>query len=237
MKIAAELERAGWSPETEIILRCDLKMSQFLDAIEEFKIRYFEDQGTLGFIYYSGHGIAVDKDTYLFGVDSRIAIETVAKRRISFPNGKIFDGALRLHADLISAIGDAGDGSIFVVIDACRETPVDTYLQQKAMVDPNILKNWRPSAGYSRPQLGIKILYSTAYGALASDGIGGNSPFGSSFVGMMKKYGSIHELTGAVVKAVSHGTQFFAIKQLPDVVGELNPPPPNACLIGCKNEN
>lgn len=233
-KIAAELERDGWDPEKEIIKACNITRSKMADLVYDFKTRYFDYVNTLGFIYYSGHGIAVDSETYLFGTDAKISVPVVADRRVRHPNGAIFDGGLRLYGDVISAVGDAGMGSIFIVIDACRENPIDDYLMQQSATNPGLAKNWRPGGSYSRPRIGIKLLYSTTYGDLASDGVGGNSPFAERFVEIMNKWDRIADLVGAVIRSVSDSTRNSRIKQIPDVVGELNPPPPMPCLVRCK---
>ncbi|MCW2286362.1 hypothetical protein M2323_002382 [Rhodoblastus acidophilus] len=228
-RIAAVLESANWQ-QSEMIQICDATRSQLSDAIAQFKDIYLSDDHALGFIYYAGHGVQVRNETYLFGVDSFLDPQKAARVATVNAGSSIFHGGVRLFSDLISQVGDAGDGSIFIVVDACRETPVD----QLAKADPKIAEAYfNASRAYPRPALGIKLLYSTAYGELASDGLSGGSPFALAFEEHLKAEGRIDPLVARVIRSVKEKTINSKIQQLPDTTGSLNPPPPEGCLTSC----
>jgi hypothetical protein len=229
-QIAAVLEAGGWNPNTEIISICDANRSKLRDAIDQFKDVYFASEPAFGFVYYAGHGLQVDKETFLFGTDSAIDVEKDTAAIIAHDGGNMFRGGVRLFADLISQVGDAGTGSIFIVIDACRETPIDTYVQSR----PDLVSAYYAvkHGSYPKPVVGIKLLYSTAYGDLSSDGLGGGSPFALEFEKHLK--GSrVENLVSQVVKGVRDTTRLSSIPQIPDATGALNPPPPDDCLTQC----
>lgn len=230
MRIAAVLEAAEWEPKKEIIQVCDASRSQLSDAIAQFKDAYLSAEPAFGFIYYAGHGVQVRDETYLFGIDSFINPSNAARIAAVHDRGSIFRGGVRLFSDLISQLGDAGNGSIFIVVDACRETPID----QLARANPEVAAAYfNNSRSYPKPVLGIKLFYSTAYGELASDGLIGGSPFALAFEENLKAEGRVEQLVGRVVRAVKDKTRNSRIRQIPDTTGALNPPPPDGCLTIC----
>lgn len=229
IRIAGTLEAGGWNPDTEIIQVCDASRMELKDAIDRFKDIYLSNDRTFGFIFYSGHGVQLGDETYLFGTDSAIDVVRAANIASTHSSGNIFRGGVRLFADVIKQVGDAGTGSIFIVVDACRETPIDKYLRT---TDHAALAQM-PQRTYPRPALGIKLLYSTAYGELASDGVAGGSPFALAFEEKMKNFGNVDLLVSHVIKSVKEKTQNLTIAQIPDTTGALNPPPPEACLFRC----
>jgi hypothetical protein len=227
-RISAVLERNGWNRETEIIEVCDASRSKVRDAIDQFKDIYLANPKSFGFIYYSGHGIQIGNETYLFGVDSAINLKKAAELATSHPEGNIFRGGVRLFHDIISQVGDAGSGSIFVIIDACRETPIDQYIKANG----NTPAEFMPQ-NYPEPVMGVKLLFSTAYGKLASDGATSGSPFALVLEEKLKQYGNVDLLVSHVIRSVKEKTRNSSIKQVPDTSGSLNPPPPEACLTKC----
>lgn len=230
IRIAAVLESEGWAPDKEIIQLCDATRSQLSDAAIRFKDAYLESDMSFGFIYYAGHGVQVKNETYLFGIDTFLDPERIPRVAVTNDGGSIFRGGVRLFADVISQVGDAGSGSIFVVIDACRETLIDDLVRNNPQVASLYFNNSRQ---YPRPLLGVKLLYSTAYGELASDGIGGGSPFALAFEQHMRSEGRVDILVSHVIKTVKETTRNDRLKQIPDTTGALNPPPPEACLTQC----
>ncbi len=230
-QIAAALERDGWNADTEIIQVCDATSEEMEVAAIRFKNAYFRSgAATFGFIYYSGHGIQLGKEMYLFGIDASVEPDVDIRNYLSHPDGSILSGGVRVYGDILAKINSSGVGSIFVVIDACRNTPLDNIIARK----PDIAAQIYAAQRYQRPIRGIKILYSTSYGEKASDGVSGGSPFSLRFVDEMRSTGRVNDLVDNVVSSVIDSTKNSGLPQIPDTTGTLNPPPPMACLIGCE---
>ncbi|WP_354076218.1 caspase family protein [Constrictibacter sp. MBR-5] len=229
-RISAQLELAGWNPETEILSTCNATKSEIRDKLDRFVHAYLSDAKSFGFIFYAGHGMQVGNDTYLFGIDAAVNAKAAAEALLRHPGGSVLPGGLRLFGDIISQVGDAGSGSIFIVIDACRETPIDRYIRK----DGSLVKDYaKLRYAHPRSAVGVRLMFSTAYGALASDGSGSGSPFAVALETHLKEEGRVELLISRVVKAVSDDTQDAKIRQIPDAIGALNPPPPEACLTYC----
>jgi len=232
-RVSALLERAGWVPGKDIIEVCDATRSKLRDAVDQFKDAYLSSGSSFGFIYYAGHGLQLGADMYLFGVDSAIDVANAANVAATHNGANLFKGGVRLFADVISQIGDAGDGSIFVVIDACRETPIDRFVRSS----PDLAIGYAAATqNYREPALGIKLLYSTTRGRLASDGLVSGSPFALAFEEQLEQEGRVDALVGRVIRAVSRETRNSAVPQTPDTTGSLNPPPPDGCLTRCESK-
>ena len=231
-RISALLENAGWVRGKEIIEVCNATRSAIRDAADQFRDAYLSSDLSFGFIYYAGHGVQVKSDTYLLGVDSYIDEAAAARIAVTHDGASLFPGGVRLFADVISQVGDAGSGSIFVAVDACRETPVDRVIRGS---DGQIVP-YLNAQRYPRPARGVKVLYSTAYGDLASDGTagdGGGSPFSLALEESARQDGRVEFLVGRVIRDVDERTRSSFIKQIPDTTGSTNPPPPEACLTTC----
>lgn len=228
-QIAAILEADGWDPRTEIIKVCDVDRKDLRAAIDQFKDTYLAADPSFGFVYYSGHGMQLANDTYLFGTDAFVNLHSGASAAIGHDGANIFRGGVRLFGDLISQVGNAGSGSIFIVVDACRETPIESYIRSNPDLASGFMNAQR---NYPEPVLGIKLLYSNGYGKLASDGMGGGSPFAIAFEDTLKTYGRVDLLVSGVIRSVRKETMNSSLPQVPDTTGSLNEPP-EACLTNC----
>lgn len=105
------LRQAGF----RVIVRRDLTRAQMRTELSVFE-RQLADAGPqgVGFLYYSGHGIADSRRgaNYLIPVDAQI------ERLTDLPTWGL------LLNDELDAIEAAGAKATFIVIDACRNTPV-----------------------------------------------------------------------------------------------------------------
>jgi len=212
-----------WDPNN-IIMKCNATKAEMLALLDQFNQRYMSSSRPFGFIYYAGHGVQVNEDTYIFGVDTTADVDQAVNIFINFNGGNLFvKGGMRLRQDLLSTIGDAGGGSIFFVLDARRNNPLVARLKQA-----NVFNVSAPVRG--RPMPGIKNLYSTANGDLADDGVTGNSPFASAFAEKMKAQPNIDLFIRSVVSEVWARTKLSPRPQVPEESGSFNPPPPDACL-------
>lgn len=228
--IEAHLIASGWSKEN-IIKACNAQKKDMLTLIEDFTQRYMLSSQAFGFIYYAGHGVQIDHDTYIFGVDTKVDINntlSIFNARGSAAN--LFKGGIRLRQEVLSNIGAVGSGTIFIVLDACRENPLMPLLRQTisgALISA-------PSAGPTpQPMPGMKYLFSTADGQLADDGAGGNSPFALSFAGQLTNGVSVDVTIRKVVYDVFDRTRVTHLPQVPEESGTLRPPPPEICFGNC----
>lgn len=228
-RIAAALISSGW-PETSIISICDATRSQIRDAVDRFKDEYLTQEHAFGFVFYAGHGLHLGNDAYLFGVDSFVNLENDARTFLRHSAGSVLRGGVRLYADIISQVGDAGSGSIFIVVDACRETPVDQIVRKDGALAPDYVNVQR---SYPKPALGVRLFYSTAYGDRASDGVAQGSPFALAFAEHLTQQGRVETLISQVIRTVRDRTRNSPTPQIPDAIGALNPPPPDSCLTVC----
>jgi hypothetical protein len=222
-RIAGILEREGWLAR-EIIKLCDAPVYDLYKAILQFKDAYLERDGSLGFVFYAGHGIQVGGETFFFGTDASLNLGRASQLAEIHPGANIFKGGVRLFGTLLSEVGNAGTGSIFIAVDACRETPIDTLLAAKGQKAPT---------NHQQAPLGVRLLYSAGYGKRASDGLGAGSPFALAFEEHLKSEGRIDVLIGHVTRTVSRKTINGPLHQHPDAAGALNPPPPEGCLTKC----
>lgn len=130
----------------------DLDRSSMLGRIEQFvETVRTASPGSVAMIYYAGHGMEVANENYLFPVD---AIGPFARENVS-------DEAISLTS-VIKELERTKSRIKVVILDACRGDRT------------------RSASGGFRAiatPLGSIVVYSTAPGATAQDGIGDNSPF------------------------------------------------------------
>src|SRR5215475_4227490 len=148
----ALLERTLKSLDFEVIAVRDAGLAALHAAVNAHVRRVRTGvQGTLSFIYYSGHGAqdAVTGINYLIPVDVRSAEDT-----------ELWDESLRLTDITGKLKSEAGNATHFVVFDACRnglklkKTGTRAILQAKGFVPV-------------REVNGMLIAYATAEGELA----------------------------------------------------------------------
>jgi TPR repeat protein len=122
-------------------------LGQMRQAVGAFARRLAQaGKDGVGFFYYSGHGIASEagQDNYLIPVDA-------------VPQG-FTDLPLQAFGmkDMIGAVAAAGAKAAFIVIDACRNTPVSWSRGTKGLLRPD-------------PSTDMLIAYATAPQSTASD--------------------------------------------------------------------
>ena len=107
-----------------------------------------------GFFFFAGHGVQSEGLNYLIPTDL-----------VAYNEADIWANAPRLEL-LFRYLENAGNAANFIVLDACRNNPLPAAV--------------RTTAGGLAPTgrvRGTLIAYSTAPGAVAEDGVGGNSEF------------------------------------------------------------
>lgn len=234
--VAAELELRGWDMDLEVQLECDATASQIRNALVAFTERYMDmADGGFGFIYYAGHAVQVDGQAFIFGADAVVDVEKSIDNYEQYPDGNIFARSVRIKEGILGEIGRPGDSSIFMVLDACRENFISEEMKKR--LQPQGLRVSAPT-GPMTQYPGFKILYSTAEGEFASDGVGAASPFAEEFIFAMRQPHRLDTLITTVVKRVANKTFEFdkETAQLPQEVGSLQPPPPELCFSNVCNK-
>jgi len=229
--VASVLERNDWKEKKEYFVYKNQSSKDLWGDMQDFKNLYLEREAAgpvFAFIYYAGHGMQIADETYLFGTEAKYDPKVTALAVVNHrnPNGNPLAGSVQLLRQMIYQIGDGGEGSIFVVIDACRKTNIDTYVE--GINDENLRSRYfQKKHGTLRNLRGVKFLFSTTYGDYADDGAGANSPFAEIFVRLLKKTGLPDDLTNRVVDEMPEKLNG---KQTPWTFGSVRPPPPTYCL-------
>ncbi|ULO25079.1 caspase family protein [Methylocystis sp. SB2] len=223
--IAKSLLEAHWE-EKDVSLACNLKRAEILELVEKFAFRFMVSKAPFGFLYYAGHGVQINDDTYIFGSDTEFDVNQTVEILKNHANARLFKGAVKLRDEILSTIGEPGNGSLLLVLDACRDNPLVPALKSKGVTMVS-----GPQKGEPLP--GLKQLYSTAKGKPASDGSGGNSPFAQQFASELSKHDTVDHVIRGVVKTVYDKTKDSQLPQVPDETGSLMPPPPETCFRKC----
>jgi uncharacterized caspase-like protein len=116
-------------------------------------------------LFYAGHGMQVDGRNYLIPVDAKIESRSDLNFRA-------------VELDRILASFDNPSRANIVILDACRDNPL-TRSFAAATRSANVAAGL---AAYTALGTGTLIAFSTAPGAVAEDGMGGNSPSTASLV-------------------------------------------------------
>jgi TPR repeat protein len=162
--IAGALGRAGFAPANVRVVE-NQDQRQMQDALLRFADRLRSaGPNAVGFLYYAGHGVQREGVNYLLPV------------RENLPNGP----ALRVYAvsldrDVFGILREASK-TLFVVIDACRDTPSAFRSGTRGLAMPTDTQ-------------GIVVAFSTEPGRVAQDGDGTNSPFATALAEALPKPG------------------------------------------------
>jgi uncharacterized caspase-like protein len=165
--IAAALKNLGF----ETVLATDLDRTGMNNAIDRFS--RIVPGADVAVVYYSGHGMQFNGKNYLLPVDARLESSADINRFRLLPVDDV--------VDLLSS----AKGLQLVVLDACRNNPVERDFKNKVASAPGANRDVSSTRGFSRidARSGLVITYATAPNDVASDGDGGrNSPFTSAFL-------------------------------------------------------
>lgn len=148
---AKTIRRLGF----KVILQTDVGQRAMKRAFRDYLAEL--DRGgkeTIGLVYYAGHGVQVNGENFIVPVDAKIdregdvAIETVSA------------------SELVSGMRLARNKLNIVILDACRNNPYRGFSRGAA----------RGLARLDAPK-GSYVVFATAPGNVAYDGVGQNSPF------------------------------------------------------------
>jgi len=159
--VAAKLRSLGF----EVIERADLDKQGMDNAFREFAHAQRGADATL--FYYAGHAMQFGGVNYLVPVDATLADEA----DLPYEMAKLDD----VVADMSRA-----NGVRMVMLDACRDNPLEDKLKQ-GLATTRSMAVTRGLARIPRTH-GLLVAYSTQPGEVAADGGGRNSPFTAAFL-------------------------------------------------------
>jgi hypothetical protein len=160
--VAKALAKVGFAvmPEVKNATR-----EQLLIAVHEFADNLkAAGEDAVGFIYYSGHGLALAGQNYLVPVD------------VNEANARMLSVRGVTQGELINILEDTAPQAVhYLVFDACR----------------NNLGGWRGAKGFvaERQRNGIMIAFSTALGMTASDEGPSGGPYATALAAELVKPG------------------------------------------------
>jgi hypothetical protein len=154
----------------ETIVAADLDRAGMNEALDRFsrKVRGAD----VALDYYSGHGMQFAGKNYLLPIDASLAgADDVNRFRL-------------LPLDDITDILQTAGGARVIVLDACRNNPVEDELKRRLASMPGANRDAFLSRGLGRIAAGngLIVAYATQANDVAADGGGRNSPFTTAFL-------------------------------------------------------
>ncbi len=231
---ATDIAKKLRSLQFDVILATNADHAKMSALLEEFKHRLTREHVAL--LFYAGHGVAVNNDSYLLPIDvpSQISVNDQSDR-----------GAAALKRELVSMtdalapLEVAKMGILF--LDACRTNAsapnrgvnlrvVSSVTQQRAI---SVMRGTLPTQiTPSAHSAGVFRAYATQLDNTASDGIGRNSPFTKALLKHISTKGiTIQELMIRVRKSVMEETNKTQIPWEEAALNEsfyFDPPSPAA---------
>ncbi len=224
--VAAGFVRAGWKEDSEIDLQCDLSTEEMGNHVRTFVQKLQDDPYAVGVFYFAGHGVQIDDRQFIFGVNAKPNLKTVARQIESNPNSRLFiKSALDVYADLSQPVGAVTDGGLTIFLDACRSDPIIRALTGdgvRRVTAPTVTTTLLP---------GILIAVSTQKGQPALDGGGAKGPYASALESLIVPNREISRILYDVGKKVWTETakMYPDRPQIPTWTGGTAFP----CFAGC----
>lgn len=208
--IAAKLKTLKF----EVLLATDANHAQMAALLDEFKAKVTREHVAL--VFYAGHGVTVNRESFILPVDTPDAIEVDDKGEL---RGDAANRAMISMASVLAPLEAAKIGIVF--LDACRNSATDVglgmtvrmvSLGQPSRSVPVIRGTGSMEIKPSAYSAGVFRAYATQLNNVASDGAGRNSPFTKA---LLKHIGTkgiiIQELMIRVRKSVMEETQNMQI--------------------------
>lgn len=197
--IGEELRRVGFDVQVET----NLDRGQLNNAIGRFSKKV--DGAEIAIFYYAGHGMQFQGKNYLLPVDADLESSSDVNKF-----------KLLLIDDVIDVLS-AANGLQLIVLDACRNNPVEQEFKAKIASTSGGSRDTAMSRGFARldPRSGLLLAYATAPNSTASDGGGRNSPFTSAFLNNLKRPNL--EVRQMLFRVQSEVYQATGKKQLPEI--------------------
>jgi uncharacterized caspase-like protein len=208
--IAAKLKTLKF----EVLLATDANHAKMSALLEEFKAKVTREHVAL--VFYAGHGVTVNRESFILPVDTPDAIEVDDKGEL---RGDAANRAMISMASVLAPLESAKIGIVF--LDACRNSATDVglgmtvrmvSLGQPSRSVPVIRGTGSIEIKPSAYSAGVFRAYATQLNNVASDGAGRNSPFTKALLKHIDTKGIIiQELMIRVRKSVMQETQNMQI--------------------------
>src|SRR4029077_71149 len=207
--IAAKLKTLQF----DVLLGTDAGQTRMAALLAEFQAKVTRETVALGF--YAGHGVTVNRESFLLPVDTPATIEVDEKGEL---RGDAANRAMVSMASVLAPLETSKIGIVF--LDACRNSAADTSLGMTArMVSLGQTRSVPVVRGTGSLEIkpsphsaGVFRAYATQLNNVASDGAGRNSPFTKALLKHIDTKGIIiQELMIRVRKSVMQETQNMQI--------------------------
>jgi uncharacterized caspase-like protein len=167
--IAGAIREMGY----EVVLKKNVTLSEMMNAIDDFTSKLSRDAESEGFFWFAGHGISVKDQHFLLPTDVNPESDNMISRSSYSVD------------ELMGEIEKAHNKTNLIVIDACRNKLLPGNSSRSRSVGSRGLAVLALDDARIK---GNKIVYSTAAGKTADDGVAGsrNSPFAEAFLHNIK---------------------------------------------------
>jgi len=218
--IAAKLKTLQF----DVLLGTDVDHAKMSALIEQFKAKVTREHVAL--LFYAGHGVAVNRESFLLPIDTPDAIEVDDKGEL---RGDAANRAMISMASVLEPLEASRIGIVF--LDACRNSSADAGLGMTARTVslgkvtrsvPVVRGTGSLEIKPSPHSAGVFRAYATQLNNVASDGAGRNSPFTRALLKHIGTKGiTIQDLMIRVRKSVMEETKN---QQIPWEEAALNEP-------------
>ena len=187
--IKKTLIEIGFKKENVMVLE-NASRREIIDALLLFRKKVKKVE--IAFLYFSGHGIQVDNQNYLFPANS------TAKNYLDLEN------LIKLNSFINSTTPAKYE---VILIDACRTNPLTKYFEEtKSKGGTETQKRGLGQVKASQSEQVI-IGFATQAGSVASDGKQNNSPYAKALIKNLKLNLEIRPILGQVRREVSKATK------------------------------
>jgi uncharacterized caspase-like protein len=186
--VATALRDLGYG----LIVRENASQASMIDAMKEFWLRGRRSEARV--LYFSGHGFQHKGRNYLVPVDLVIDDEDEVPRKAASVD------------EVVEKLNENSRGVNVVILDACRTPPIAGSTRTRGNLGAT--RSFGTGlAQVSAPQ-GTLIAFSTSPGAVAYDGVDGNSPYTRHLVEQLRMPGqSVEQLFKRVRINVARDTE------------------------------
>jgi hypothetical protein len=205
--VEAKLVMMGWD-SADIVRKCNADTSSIITELRIFVQKFQYAEKPLGIIYFAGHGLQVNDKNYLFGTDAAPNLSDAANLLARNSRATLFlKDSVDVNSFVYNSVGRITDGALLVILDACRENPLLDIIVQRNLP----IRASAPKPIASPP--GILTEFSTSDGAIAADGIGGNSPFAAALLRQLRENTRVDDILAEVGTRVTDDTHERQIPQ------------------------
>lgn len=210
MAVEAKLVMLGWNT-SDIVRKCDADTASIITELRTFVQKYQYSEKPLGIIYFAGHGLQVNDNNYLFGIDAAPNLANAAQLLARNPRATLFlKDSVDVNSFVYNSVGRITDGALLVILDACRDNPLLNIILNNHIA----IRASAPRPIPSPP--GIVTEFSTSNGDTAADGVGGNSPFAAALLKHLREDTRIDDILAEVGTQLTDDTND---KQIPQRTG------------------